>query len=131
VGSMEMYFRQAALNPSRPACVAMEIQGSAPQRIRVLKHLEASGVAALYVPTDVSKEVFDGIPDSFGLNETQILALPPYVRSFKCEDAIEKGEPGCAADKWTPVQPVCKDAKYRTSWHPGWYVLLLILIGHD
>jgi hypothetical protein len=121
VGSMEMYFRQAAYGPSRPACVAMEIQSAPPQRIRVMRHLEDSGVPAFYVPVELVKAVFGAIPETFGLNETQIQAMPPYVRSFKCEGSIEKGEPGCAEAKWTPVKPVCAGAKYRTSWHPGWY----------
>jgi hypothetical protein len=117
VSSMEMYFRQASLGPGRPSCVALEIQGYVGPRRSVLRSLENSGVAALYMPPDVVNTAHSGIPDSFGKTDAELQAMPPFVRSFKCEGALEKGEPGCSKEKWTPA---CPDAKYRTSWHPGW-----------
>jgi hypothetical protein len=119
VAGFEMYFRQASLSPSRPACIGLQM-GNDPNRVRVLQHLEGSGVAALFMPQNVFSAVVAGIPDSASLDAA---SLPPFVRHFKCDGAVEQGEPGCAGNKWTDVVgPNCPNAKYRTSWHPGWYV---------
>jgi hypothetical protein len=116
---MEMFFRQAAMNPStsRPAFVALGV-GEPPYQ-NIMRNLEDSGCPALIVPPAVISAALNGIPDSFGRPIDDELAT--FVRAFKCEGAIEKGDPGCDAQKWTPiVSPSCKEVKYRTSWHPGW-----------
>jgi hypothetical protein len=82
-----------------------------------MRKLEESGVAALFMPPDVAAAVQGGIPESFGRTEAELRAMPRFVRSFKCEGILEKGSPGCADAKYTPV---CPGAKYRVSWHPGW-----------
>jgi hypothetical protein len=123
IGYMELYFRQASMSPSRPACLAMVIGGGAEkQREGVLRHLEDSGVAAFYLADNLEKAIYGAFPDSFGLNETEYNALAPFVKNFKCEGLVEKSEP-CTTEKFTPL-PGC-EPRYRVHWHPGWYVVLI------
>lgn len=131
VGNMEMYFRQAGLHPNRPACVGLEIHGgSYDSRLKILRNLEDSGLTALYMPPQIMTAVVERIPDSMGLNSSDLLSMPPFLRSFKCEGVLEKGSPGCSAGKWTDVKSVCEAVKFRTGWHPGWYVFTRAILLH-
>jgi len=122
---MELYYRHAALNPNRPAVVGVEVREYNP-RVELGKRLEQSGLTVLLVPPQLKPAVDAGIPDAFGLDDTQLKAMPPYVRSFKCEGKLEKGAPFCDELKWTNVKDTCASVKYRTSWHNGWCVSVLL-----
>jgi hypothetical protein len=124
---MEMYFRQASMNPSRPASLAMVIGGfSEGARQNVMRHLEDSGISAMYMPRDVDNAVLSGIPDSFGLSDAELQSMPAFVEKFKCEGKIEGNDP-CNNYKFTVIA-TCPQVKSRVSWHPGWYVAT-VLVG--
>jgi hypothetical protein len=58
------------------------------------------------------------IPDTMGLSDEEVAEMPEFVRSFKCDKQIEKGDPGCGKEKWNVT--ICSRRKFKTSWHPGW-----------
>ena len=73
------------------------------------------------------KKVQAAFPDMFGMTDSQIAALPPYVQYFKCEDQVEAGEPGCDTHKFNTT--ICKSRNgIMSSWHPGWKYHALL--GH-
>jgi hypothetical protein len=129
----EMYFRHASMLPSRPAAVGLIMQSYGYDlRVMVLRHLERSGVPALYLPPELHKQVEDeAVPDSFGLSQVELDAMPPYVQSYKCNGEIERGDPGCDDKKWTPWNLTgmanCHWL-YRTGWHAGWYVAIELFL---
>jgi len=107
----ELYFYRAMMNSNHPAAIMLDGKRKGP-----MKGLLDRGVAAL---TEVGLEsVQKLIPDTEGLNEEQINAMPPYIRSFRCGRQIEKGEPRCQESKFDMSS--CPNRRFRTSWHPGW-----------
>lgn len=125
----ELYFTRAGIHPNRPIGVGIETQGGgAAERLKVMQHLEDSGFPMLYLDDRVKANAIAVLPDcATGLmSEAEIAALPPYIRNFKCNGAIEKGGPHCDTSKWTNVTDYCPTRpKFRTGWHPGWYVRAL------
>ena len=121
---LEMYCGRAALLPTRPACVGIEIHGGGgTDRVDVLGHLESSGMAVLYLDEAVKSAALRAVPDCDGIAEDKVRELPRYIRHFKCDSLIEKGPPYCESDKWTNLTGYCPTKpKFRTGWHPGWYV---------
>lgn len=111
--------RGAGLNPGRPVIVDMFIDKFVERRVEEIQKIEDRGLAGLYLATDTFKEMKEAIPDTFGLTMEQIEALPPNVRHFKCQDALEKGDPTCG-DKKFDNDMVCPDRHFMNSWHPGW-----------
>ena len=71
----------------------------------------------------VTNAVLQAIPDTAGKTQEEIDAMPKYVRSFRCEKQIEKGDL-CLGTKYTYAggDEPCDKRKFRVSWHPGWYV---------
>jgi hypothetical protein len=117
VDLMGLYLARAALLPSRPVTLVLH-HGAQPQRLQVLKDWQAFGLPILQQDERVSRDMNSAIPETLGLNQAQIDAMPPFVRQFKCEGKIESGDPGCADAKWN--SKACTGRKFRTSWHPGW-----------
>lgn len=77
----------------------------------------------MHIPALVSDDkyvdtIFDHVPDTFGMSDDEINALPEFVRNFKCNKAIENGEPYCKSEKFNNT--MCESRKGKTSWHPGW-----------
>jgi hypothetical protein len=117
-GAMSQYFLRAATLPNRPAVVSMHTNGDKGRR-DVVMELEKRGLAALTYDSGQEKYMNDAIPDTMGLSDEEIKAMPAFVKSFKCGKQIEKGDPGCGYRKFNGT--VCgKGRKYTTSWHPGW-----------
>lgn len=44
--------------------------------------------------------------------------LPEFVRYFKCNDALENGDPYCGDEKYS--SGLCDDRVGKAPWHPGW-----------
>jgi hypothetical protein len=102
--------RGAGLNPNRPAIFDMFIDKFVERRVEEIQKIEERGLTGLYMNPDVFEEMKNGIPDTFGLNSEQINALPRFVRHFKCQDALEKGDPTCDDMKYDNKE-VCPDRK--------------------
>lgn len=110
----------ATQNDNRPVMMALQI-GTA--RRDVVESIARMGLCILQnEDKDILKLLKDGVPDTFGMTEEQINAMPPYIRNFKCDKRIEEGDPYCSSDKYT--LNLCPERLYQTSWHPGWYVFL-------
>ena len=80
--------------------------------------LEKMGMAAIISDDDVISKAEEAMPDTLGMSDEKINALPEYVRNYKCGNEFEAGEPYCKSDKFRHVE--CADRKFQTSWHPGW-----------
>ena len=87
-------------------------------RRKAIQEIEKIGLAGLISSEEVMNQAHDDFPDSFGLSDAQIKELPPFVRNFKCGVQIENGDPYCKQEKFNMT--LCKNRKFRTSWHPGW-----------
>ena len=92
-------------------------------RVAILERLQARGLTVLYSRDDVINQAVAGIPNTFGLSEAEIAAMPRFVQKYKCGSAgqIESAEPLCLNDD--KFNPVCPNRLFETNWHPGWYVL--------
>jgi hypothetical protein len=116
---LNLYGHRAALNRGRPILLAFHAGGQAQQRrAQVVQTLEDMGMAALISSEQVMDDAMAAIPDSFGLSDSEIQQLPPFVRNFRCGSQIENGEPYCGSEKYNMT--MCTDRKGRASWHPGW-----------
>jgi len=83
------------------------------------KTLEDKGATVLFVPPFLQEEASQSFPNTAALDGSEIRKMPDFVRSFRCGDQIEKGDPTCGDEKFTKLG-VCDDRKGRTHWHPGW-----------
>jgi hypothetical protein len=114
-----LYHRRAASFQSRPIHLAYHAGGFNERgRQAIMKELEDNGLATFISDETVMKAALDGVPDSFGLSEAEIAALPLHVRNFRCGNQIEAGDPYCGEQKFN--RTVCATRRYQTSWHPGW-----------
>jgi len=114
-----MYNQRAGLNPNRPAVIDLNVGGHEFQfRIRTNQRVEERGLTSIYLNPDEFSAMEAVIPDSFGLSNEQLQALPRMVRYFKCQDAIETGEI-CRDNKYTNLD-ICPDRSGMAAWHPGW-----------
>jgi hypothetical protein len=115
---MLMYFLRAGINAKQPAVLGhnMNMQhGVWPDAVQAA---EDTGLPAFVLDHNVDFEIHKEIPNTFGLSEEEIAAMPPFVRHFKCGGQKEKGEPGCAKEKFN--QTMCFPRPFMTSWHGGW-----------
>jgi hypothetical protein len=117
---MLMYFLRAGTLAQQPAIVGYNLdQGRNGGRLKTIQALEDTGIPAFLLDDEVyRKKIYAAIPDTFGLSEGEIAEMPPFVRNFKCSNQVEKGDPGCGAEKWNIT--MCHPRPYMTSWHPGW-----------
>ena len=123
-GRMENMLRhfgyRAGLNPGRPALLAMHLGGRRTEiarRLASLQELEAMGLAVFWASQDVATQMENEIPDMVGLTEGQIQTYPDYIRNFKCDGQLERGEPHCGDEKYNLA--ICPHRSGKTSWHPG------------
>jgi hypothetical protein len=112
---MLMYFLRAGTLAQQPAVMGFNMgKGGRP----AVQATEDTGMPAFQLDNEENKAINDAIPDTFGLSDAEIAEMPKFVRNFKCEKQLEKGDPGCGAEKWNKT--MCNGRKFRTSWHPGW-----------
>jgi hypothetical protein len=113
-------YRGVACNQNRPIGLAYHAGGRwEGYRREAMELLETNfGLPVFQSSEQVMGDVLANVPDSFGLSPEQIDSMPYFVRSFKCSDSIESGEPFCSTSKFNLT--LCENRKARTSWHPGW-----------
>lgn len=113
----ELYFYRAGMSANNPAAIVLN---GGRERLEVLTNLEKLGMTALFQRKGEQQEIQKVIPDTAVLTENQMKAMPPYVQYFRCGRSIETGQPHCGDMKFN--NKICKDRRFETSWHPGWYV---------
>eukprot|EP00546_Thalassionema_frauenfeldii_P008513 CAMPEP_0178922430 /NCGR_PEP_ID=MMETSP0786-20121207/16149_1 /TAXON_ID=186022 /ORGANISM="Thalassionema frauenfeldii, Strain CCMP 1798" /LENGTH=685 /DNA_ID=CAMNT_0020596793 /DNA_START=41 /DNA_END=2098 /DNA_ORIENTATION=- len=113
-----LYASRTGVHVNRPAHVTINVGGrNFKHRIGSLAQAEADGVPSLYLKPDIQEKISSGIPDSFGMGLEDLNKLGPFARYYKCKTQIEKEEP-CGKQKYN--ENVCKNRKFKASWHPGW-----------
>lgn len=116
-----MYHSRAALNPNHPILVDLHVsQRRLNTHVNLLEMAQERGQASFYLHPEKVQAMEKAIPDTFGLSEEEINAMPPYVQRLKCQDQMEKGDPGCESSKFTNRTGSCSDRKGMVGWHPGW-----------
>jgi hypothetical protein len=124
-GSIEnllLYLYRAGLNRNRPACIANRLgRRYFAARKEALEEVEDLGLTAFYASEHVMDRALTSIPDSYGLKDTQLMQLPIFVRTLRCEEAIECGRVEGICEKGKFNLTVCKDRPDRTCWRFGWY----------
>mmetsp|Transcript_11553 Transcript_11553/g.27627 ORF Transcript_11553/g.27627 Transcript_11553/m.27627 type:complete len:746 (+) Transcript_11553:71-2308(+) len=121
------YGYRGGLSTGHPAVVGIHLNGRSRRgREDSLKELEKYGMASFYSLEEEMGKQRDAIPDTSGMSEADIAALPEFVRSFKCGGQIEKGDPYCSKEKYTDF--ACQRRSAKAGWHPGYKDHALI--GH-
>mmetsp|Transcript_17490 Transcript_17490/g.26477 ORF Transcript_17490/g.26477 Transcript_17490/m.26477 type:complete len:690 (-) Transcript_17490:415-2484(-) len=114
-----LYLSRAGTHRNRPAFIGINIHGfDFEEKLSVYKKAEAKGLTTFYLSGEVIKNMQDVVPDMFGMNQEEIDAIPEYVRYFKCQNEIEKSDPGCADNKYN--EALCSNRRHKAPWHPGW-----------
>lgn len=129
VENLWLYLYRAGMNRNRPAFIVNRLgRRYFAQRKRVAEEVEDLGLTTFYASEHVLDRVLASVPDSYGLKDAQLKQLPAFVRNLRCEETIEDGRPDnlCEIEKFNVT--VCKDRPYRTSWHSGWYVVMISLL---
>ena len=115
------YAYRGAISPSRPALMLIHNGGrNKNSRLKPLMSLEENGLPLFHMVDTLEKIMKENFPDSQGISDEAINALPEYVRNYKCGTAIENGEPYCQTEKFSKWG--CTPRSKQTSWHPGLYV---------
>jgi len=107
------YAYRGALSAGRPAFMGIRVNIDR----KIMGSLEDLGMPIFVQDNDLWSEMRKAIPDTFGLSKNEINAMPEYVRNYKCDDVIEKGEPFCLDEKYS--RDVCEDRQGKAPWHPG------------
>jgi len=120
-----MYDERIGLHPNRPAIMDINILAEAEsEHLQTIQREEERGLTALYLNPSEFKTMKNAFPDTFGLNASQINAMPSFVRHFKCRDFFEKGDPYCGEKKYDNDE-ICPDRGMMADWHPGWKMMAL------
>jgi hypothetical protein len=109
------YAYRGGLSSGRPAFMAIRINLDRGDQEGIMKVLNDLGMSIFVEDDDMWFKKF--IPDSFGLSKAEINEMPEYIKNFKCNDVIEKGEPYCIDEKYS--RDVCEDREGKAPWHPG------------
>ena len=125
-----MFSTRTAFHRNRPAIVDLNLQRGGGTVLSaafeawttMTRTLDQLGIPAFYMDHRVWQHIVDSVPAMMGMSQADIDKLPPYVQHYKCSDNdVERGEPGCAYNKFTPIDdPKCNLIKERGRWHPGW-----------
>jgi hypothetical protein len=107
---------------NRPALMALTTTRTRDKHFtRIVDNLqlaEQRGVPTLVLRPEVLADIYTGIPDVYGLSESEIdNKYGPYARYYKCNGAIEKGSP-CIDRKYSNV--ICPNRTHQEHFHPGW-----------
>ena len=111
------YAYRGAISAGRPAFMGIRVNIDRGQQQPLVDVLEKNGVPIFLEKDSLWTDMRKEIPDTFGLSEDEINAMPEYVRNFKCNGVIEKGEPFCKIEKYTSY--ICEDRRGKAPWHPG------------
>jgi len=131
----QAYFWKAATtmsprNDIPPTCMGINLNKNTNEAFQDLHSL---GLATGWLDSKWIEAVTNAAPDTLGMTEEEINALPVAVRSLRCGDQIESGDPYCKRDRFNIT--VCPDRLFRVSWHPGWKIhkitgtLLALFLG--
>ncbi len=122
------YAYRGALSKTRPAFMVIHNDGrSSGNRLKPLQSLEENGLPFFHMVAGQLKTMKEAFPDSAGISEDEIKALPEYVRNYRCGTGIEKGDPYCRTEKYTDWG--CTPRGKQTSWHPGLYVAFCVQLS--
>ena len=111
------YAYRGSVSPGRPAFMGIRVNLDRYEQDKLIKHLAESGIPVHIEDNPSFSKMRKGIPDSFGLDQAALTAMPEYVRNFRCQDMYEKGEPYCETEKYT--KELCEDRRGKAPWHPG------------
>jgi len=89
--------------------------------------LDDSGVSMFIEDRSQWSKMRKAIPDTLGLSTDEINAMPEYVRNYKCDGVIEKGDPFCLIEKYS--REICEDRQGKAPWHPG--IKTHAMVGHS
>jgi len=118
-GQKLFQYRVGRFFPTRPVQLALRCTGAMrTQRVETVRELAEWGLPILVEDQSLHEQIVDAIPDSFGKNDTEIDAMPPLIRNFRCNGLIEFGDPYCTQAKFNLSQ--CPNRLYKMKWHPGW-----------
>jgi hypothetical protein len=129
--SMEHYIYRSQTSPSRPAFFGFGIKFG---REDILKRFEDMGLTVMYELDTVYRDILAGMPNCDGKSEADIAAMPTMVRECRCRQLEENGrhQTICAEEKWSDYgNATCQARKFKTSWHPGWYVVRVYVVVRD
>jgi hypothetical protein len=121
IENLVLFLYRALLHRNHPAVWAFQVDGNIHARARrqAIQELDTEyGLTVLAMNDTVVDNVLRAVPDSFGLSDEDINALPEYLRNFRCEKGVESGEPYCTIQRFS--NHTCNKRVYRVSWHPGW-----------
>lgn len=132
-GQTIMYEARAALNPSLfPMMILVNLLecSQSNQCMRLKQYLQLQqrnkqrGQASpFYLHPNQLEEIKQSIPDTFGKSQQRDCrnaTICTVISNAKAN--VEKGDPGCDANKFSYLDGDCGSRKGMTSWHPGWYV---------
>lgn len=117
-GLMEHFLRHIGIHPNRPVALTRLPGGGKSPQLEIVQNTTDAGLSPVKFNEDTLQRALDAVPDSFGKNDAELQEMAPFVRDFKCNKRIERGEPYCDGHKWN--ENVCPSRRYKTSWHPGW-----------
>lgn len=81
-----------------------------------MERLTNLGMAGFYTDDDLRRASWEEIPETTTLTGAEIEALPEYMKYFKCNGALEKGD----CDGEHKYSSACYDVREgKASWHPG------------
>jgi hypothetical protein len=88
------------------------------QGLAAVRSAARLGLPALVMDDAQMAEILRHVPDTWGMGQAEIDSLPPNVRNFKCQGALESGEPYCNEAKFN--NDACPARPWKVKWHPGW-----------
>jgi len=80
--------------------------------------LENNGLGVGWNVNKMIDEKIKVLPDFEKISENEINKVPSALKYFRCGDHFETKGTICNEYKWNTT--VCENAKFQTSWHPGW-----------
>jgi hypothetical protein len=117
-----LFAARVGLHVNRPAFIAVTTTRTRDKHftrmVENLKLAEQRGVPTLLLQPEVVAELYNGIPDVYGLTESEIeTKYGPYAQYYKCNGAIERGSP-CIDRKYN--NDICPNRTHQQHFHPGW-----------
>lgn len=123
------YGYRGGTSRGRPGFTAIRINRAdkniATEQLKTLE--EVVGIPVFVEDADMFSLMREEVPDSAGLSSEQLRNLPDFVRNFKCNGVVEKGEPYCEEEKYS--SHLCQDREGKAPWHPGYKTHAML--GHS